>query len=507
VNFRNSHLNCLFATSVAEEGLDVTDCNIVIRFDLYSTLIQYIQSRGRARKENSRYIHMIEQNNRIHEAIIRDVFEAEAVLRKFCQTLPEERLIRGCDFDMEHVLAREKHQRSWSDPKTGAKLNYKISLTILANFVAALPQAPESYQAPDYVITVQNNQFLCEVILPENSPVQRAIGRPASTKQVAKCSAAFEACLLLRKGKFLDEYFIPIYTKQLPVMRNALLAVDSKKQAAYNMRIKPELWFVDEVPTQLFLTVLLLRDSGSLGRSSQPLALLTRSALPKISNIPLFPEPDHRVEVECIPLSVVLPVDRATLDKINVFTLRIFEDIFSKKYEPNPARMSYFLAPINPTILAAGILLPTELIAWDILGNVHQHETLLWDKTTPESFFEDRYITDPWDGSRKLWAIKVTHDYKPLDPVPPNTAPRSAKKRTDNILEYSCSLFEKARQRRTFSIDQPVIEAELIPLRRNLLDDIETVPDVPKRCFIVLEPLNISAVCCPILRVGYLLTI
>lgn len=61
------------ATSIAEEGLDIPDCNLIIRsailsniaetrelklsdnrFDLYDTLIQYIQSRGRARHTNSR---------------------------------------------------------------------------------------------------------------------------------------------------------------------------------------------------------------------------------------------------------------------------------------------------------------------------------------------------------------------------------------------------------------------------------------------------------------------
>lgn len=54
-------VNLLVATSVAEEGLDIRQCNVVIRFDLAKTVLAYIQSRGRARKPGSDYILMVER--------------------------------------------------------------------------------------------------------------------------------------------------------------------------------------------------------------------------------------------------------------------------------------------------------------------------------------------------------------------------------------------------------------------------------------------------------------
>lgn len=67
-NFRNGSINLLIATQVAEEGLDIRPCNCVIRFNMKDmTLINYIQSRGRARHATSQFIIMSEKGD---EAVV-----------------------------------------------------------------------------------------------------------------------------------------------------------------------------------------------------------------------------------------------------------------------------------------------------------------------------------------------------------------------------------------------------------------------------------------------------
>lgn len=53
--FRDGDLNLLISTSVAEEGLDIPECNVVIRYGLLTNEIAQQQASGRARAKNSVY--------------------------------------------------------------------------------------------------------------------------------------------------------------------------------------------------------------------------------------------------------------------------------------------------------------------------------------------------------------------------------------------------------------------------------------------------------------------
>lgn len=54
-NFREGKLNLLISTSVAEEGLDIPECNLVVRYGLLTNEIAQQQASGRARAKDSRY--------------------------------------------------------------------------------------------------------------------------------------------------------------------------------------------------------------------------------------------------------------------------------------------------------------------------------------------------------------------------------------------------------------------------------------------------------------------
>lgn len=51
--FKGGRLDVVVSTAVAEEGLDVCHCSLVVRFDLPGTARELIQSRGRARAPGS----------------------------------------------------------------------------------------------------------------------------------------------------------------------------------------------------------------------------------------------------------------------------------------------------------------------------------------------------------------------------------------------------------------------------------------------------------------------
>ncbi|KAF2796271.1 hypothetical protein K505DRAFT_415880 [Melanomma pulvis-pyrius CBS 109.77] len=494
--FRRGELNCLFSTSVGEEGLDIPQCNLVVRFDLYKTMIAYVQSRGRARHRNSKYLHMIEANNTNHRAMIFHARSQESVMREFCKGLSHDQIINEAELELSSLFADDQADRKYTDPDSGAKLTYRSSLGILAHFVASLP-APnrEIAMQPSYVVDHSSGMFLCEVILPEYSPILSTRGLPYKKKSMAKCSAAFEMCLKLREGKYLDKNLLPIYTKSLPAMRNALLAISAKKKDLYEMRIKPDFWQLGfgTVPDHLYLTVVDL--ISGLERPHQPIGLITRERLPQMPQFPIYLKDGHSSGVITTPLASSFKATEENLELFTKLTLQVYRDMFAKKFEYDILKMTYWLVPIKPEKSASISSLdnPEDVMDWAQIREVCEKDEYRWNPEMPPEFLADKYIVDNWDGGRRFYSIGVAPQFKAQDPVP-SDAPKH--KFMADILDYSVSLWSKSRSKCVWNPSQPVMEVEKIPFRRNFLAAVEKDEDeviATPRTFVCPEPLRISA--------------
>ncbi|CAJ0961626.1 unnamed protein product, partial [Mesorhabditis belari] len=208
--FHRNELNLIIATNVLEEGVDVRQCNLVVKFDRPIEFRSYVQSRGRARKPGSHYVIMCEESQ--VSDCMRDLKDFRAIekllLARYCSvhnpTGQEELLSDVDDVRPPYVV-----------PTTGAKVALSGAIALLNRYCASLPSDIFTRLVPENkLIPVTVNGFMryqAELYLPINSPIKEIIrlSDPCDSKKMAQMMIALKACEILHRKGELNDYLLP----------------------------------------------------------------------------------------------------------------------------------------------------------------------------------------------------------------------------------------------------------------------------------------------------------
>lgn len=220
-------------TSVGEEGLDFPACALVIRYDVNSTMIGYLQSRGRARRKESEYVVLADKYDpnqleayRVSVANTVELYHCSCLsLQKYveyedlmAQQYRGAQLKKAPTYHEQEIgihpqdQALRQHYRVQS---TGALLTFERAISLINEACSLLPTS-DGIPPPSPITDVEEisqNIYRARILLPAATSLPKhrlAIeARPRRTKMEAKHAAAFEACKVLHRYGQLNNYLLP----------------------------------------------------------------------------------------------------------------------------------------------------------------------------------------------------------------------------------------------------------------------------------------------------------
>ncbi|CAJ0586802.1 unnamed protein product, partial [Mesorhabditis spiculigera] len=207
--FHKGELNIIVATNVLEEGIDVRQCNLVIKFDRPVDFRSYVQSKGRARKPGSKYVMLCEVSEKPKlQADIEQYQEIEAILLAR-QSNPHNPLDNdSLPEDLDSFMA------PYVVPSTNARVTLRTAVSLVNRYCSSLPSDIFTKLVPDSKLLRNPNgspTFAAELYLPMNSLLKEAVRTPEyyPSAKVAQMIVALEACIQLHKKGELNDHLLP----------------------------------------------------------------------------------------------------------------------------------------------------------------------------------------------------------------------------------------------------------------------------------------------------------
>ncbi|XP_006867053.1 PREDICTED: interferon-induced helicase C domain-containing protein 1 [Chrysochloris asiatica] len=198
--FRTGKINLLIATTVAEEGLDIKECNIVIRYGLVTNEIAMVQARGRARADESTYILVASCGSGVIEREIVNDFREKMMYKAIDHVRnmkPEEYAHKIWELQMQSIM--EKKMKTKRSIIKHYKNNPSL-ITFLCKNCSVLACSGESIHVIEKMHHVNMTpEFKDLYIVRENKALQKqSVDYQTNGEIICKCGQAWGTMMVHR---------------------------------------------------------------------------------------------------------------------------------------------------------------------------------------------------------------------------------------------------------------------------------------------------------------------
>lgn len=478
--------NLLIATTVAEEGLDISACNYVIRFDLFAHHVGYLQSKGRARHRNSVFIVLVEEGNPQHLKIIKKVNKVDRGIKEWLEKLPEESGALAsidCMEEDDNERADMGYEESTiSSPVTGACLRPIDCVALVCAYVGSLSKDEFSPQNPEFFCKNEGKSFCVELRFPANAKIGIIEGPWCSSRKDARRMASFKACQQLYVLKELDEHLLPRKIKK--VHRDPVAKVrDLVMSEFYQIERKTPEVYAKGIPindtVDGFLTlhgVVIHTDAVPSENARRPIFFLLPSPTEGLPAVDLYLDSPSPRSVPATQQSVEIQLDAKQVEAACQYSHRIFCLLGRQDFKGD--RLPYLALPMVSNWTTA-MPLQANVIDWGEVFRTMEFDSMPSLKDHLGSL-KDLNLAALQD----VLLFRGRHAFHDLPyratTIRNDLSPFSERHLRDNVPEEEreSHFAFYVRIRKLVDVepppaDEPLIEVNKVPLFRNLLRDFD----------------------------------
>ncbi|KAF2689197.1 P-loop containing nucleoside triphosphate hydrolase protein [Lentithecium fluviatile CBS 122367] len=339
--FRAGETNLILATSVLEEGIDVSSCHLVICFERPKNLKSFVQRRGRARKQESKYYIFSPEQGNTRRPESWESLEEE--MKK--AYLDDLRKVKQAE---EREGMHEDGERFYRVQSTGALLTLDNALPHLHHFCATLGSSAYVDLRPQYEFEeVKGARITAEVTLPLSVDPAIRITRGTEsweTERMAMKDASFEAYRRLHAAGLVNENLLPVREEADDEMAEFQIADNTPSLIQISQTLDPWISIAEHQQRNTSVYHRTLIQVSGTTKQSMSMMLLTPVEMPKGPKLTLYWNEVKRVSITSSGLPPVA-FSEASISVMRNITRRILSSVFPGRTSCDKNDFMWLLVP------------------------------------------------------------------------------------------------------------------------------------------------------------------